>query len=234
MRWAGCPTTGPCQIPALKDHQVPQTHTKANKRKADLKNKAASATFLSGHHRKWHCLEDFNSQITTKQIYQFVKNIGQDCMCGHIRTMKFQVEHIFSVKVKWDSRATTSMTSSHVCYLLTLVLNVTSVTKVASLCHAVKNGKHVYPLMWTVTQRPIGESTNVATTLKRPAKNCTRKRTSLKGNFTLEKAKERGGCPGGVVCCSNKGTLLPRLQYTWCSKAWYERSACWQKLFKFP
>lgn len=39
----------------------------------------------------------------------------------------------------------------------------------------------------------------------------------------------------GAICCSNKDTLLPRLQQSWCSRGWYNAAhASRKQLFKFP
>lgn len=78
-------------------------------------------------------------------------------------------------------------------------------------------------------------STNVTMTPKRPDSN-TQTKSSLKGDITwVEKAKERWESFTGAVCCSNKGTLLPRLQQSWCSRGRCSTVHTGRKqLFAFP
>lgn len=72
---------------------------------------------------------------------------------------------------------------------------------------------------------------------KRPCQpHCTWTKSSLKGDITLgKKGKERGESFTGAFCCSNKDTLLPRLQQSWCSRGRYNAAHAGRKQqFKFP
>lgn len=68
-----------------------------------------------------------------------------------------------------------------------------------------------------------------------PANNCTWTWAPKKATVFRDKKEKDGGSTTRAVCCSNKGTLLPSLQQSWCRRGICNAAKAGRKqLFKFP